>query len=288
MTCVTERAALRDAKGMLLLAAGLAVAVASCRRGPQGLAVVGGRPVTAEALRTVVETQTGKPFAEAPKELVATLFEGLLEEEVVLSAGGVAEDRTLPPAARSARIRELMATLCPPPPPPADAEVTAWLEAHPEQAVRNERIRLRQLILPDEAAARGARERVQRGEDFAAVSKELSRAPNAADGGMLGWFEKGQLTPEFEAVVFGLPAGSVSEPVASNAGWHVFQVMERHDPASGIDAGLMGRVRAEIGAAKAEAARRECVRRLATQVGVEVRPGQGQLDLANPFQGETR
>jgi parvulin-like peptidyl-prolyl isomerase len=262
--------------------------MAACRRAEDGLARVGGRPVTAEALRLVVEAQTGKPFSEAPKELVATLFEGLLEEEVLLAAGGVAEDSNLPPAARSARVRELMATLCPPPRPPSDAEVQAWLSAHPGTTQTGDRLHLRQLILSDEAAARGARERVQRGEDFVAVSKELSRAPNAADGGMLGWFEKGQLTPEFEAVVFALPAGGLSEPVASNAGWHVFQAMERRAASAGADPGEIGRARAELGATKAEVSRKECVRRLALQVGVEVRPGQGQLELTNPFEGESK
>jgi hypothetical protein len=267
---------------------GLAMVTAGCRNGDPGLAVVGGRPVRLEALRAVVESQTGRPFAEAPKELVSTLFENLLEEEVVLAAGGSPEDRNLSAAARGARIRELSATLCPPPPPPSDAEVQAFLAARGTPSSGGERLHVRQLILPDEAGAQAARERVRRGEDFAAVSRELSRAPNAADGGLLGWFEKGQLPPEFEAVVLGLTPGSVSEPVASNAGWHVFQVMERRAASSGFDPSELERARAELGSTKAQATRHECLRRLAAQVGVEVHGEGAAFEARNPFVGESR
>ena len=269
------------------LSIGLIMMAVGCRNGNPGLAVVGGRPVRLEALRAMVEAQTGRPYAEAPKELVATLFESLLEEEVVLAAGGTSEDRNLTPVTRSARVRELFATLCPPPPPPSDADVQAFLASQGTTA-RGERLHLRQLILPDEAGARAVRERVRRGEDFLAISRELSRAPNAADGGMLGWFEKGQLPPEFEAVVLGLAAGAVSEPVASNAGWHVFQVMERRAASSELDPSELERARAELGSTKAQAARQECLRRLAARVGVEVHDEGAGFEVTNPFTGETR
>jgi hypothetical protein len=279
------RRRLRTATGFGVLAVVLVVA---CHRSAPGLATVGGQPVDLETLKGVVEAQTGRPYSEAPRELVSALFEGLLEEEVVLVAGGAPEDRTLAPVARSARVRELEATLCPPPPPPSDAEVTAFLAAHGEPSSSGDRVHLRQLILPDEAAARAARERVRRGEDFAVISRELSRAPNAAAGGMLGWFEKGQLAPEFEAAVLGLPAGGLSEPLASNAGWHVFQVMERRPASAGADPSELERARAELGAAKAARSRRECLGKLAARVGVEVH-GEGlPFEVRNPFSGEQK
>ncbi len=261
---------------------------AGCRGSDQALAVVGGRPVRQEALRALVEAQTGRPFAEAPKELISTLFEGLLEEEVVLAAGGAQEDRSLPPVARGARVRELLLTLCPPPSPPTQAEVQAYLASHPGSASGGERLRLRQLILPDEAGAQAARERLRRGEDFAAISRELSRAPNAADGGMLGWFEKGQLPPEFEAAVLGLGAGQVSEPVASNAGWHVFQVMERRDASAGADMAEQERARSELSTQRADEAQRDCLRRLAAKIGVEVYGTGLPFEVRNPFVGERK
>lgn len=275
---------MREAAASCLV--GLALVLAGCRPHRQGLATVGGRPVTLDDVRAVVEAQTGRAFEEAPRELVSTLFEELLEEEVVLAASGVAADRALARMARSTRARELLVTLCPVQTVPSEVEVREYLAAHPEPSSGGERLRLRQLILADQAGARVARERVSRGEDFTVISRELSRAPNAADGGMLGWFEKGQLSPEFEAAVLGLPAGGLSEPVGSNAGWHVFQVIERRPASAGADPGELERARAELAAARAAAARRSCVRRLAAQVGVEVHGDGAPFECRNPFVGE--
>ena len=116
-------------------------------------------------------------------------------------------DRDLTPTARTARVRELLISLCPTPAPPTDAQVDAYLAAHPDSPP-GERLRLRQLILPDSSTAQLARDRLRNGESFAALSRELSRAPNAASGGLIGWVERGQLPPEFEAVVFGLAPGA--------------------------------------------------------------------------------
>ncbi len=248
------------------------------------LATVGSRTVRREDLVTVVESQTGRPVAEAPPELVATLFEGLLEEEVVLAASGVPADSELTPVARSSRVREALLQLCPPPPLPTAAEVDAFLVSRSAEEPDGERLRLRQLLLPDQAAARAARERLRKGEEFAEVSRQMSRAPNAAEGGLLGWVGSGQLPPEFEAAVFALAVGGVSEPVASTAGWHIFQVVERRAAGSGADPARRERARAELAAQKAEASRRTCLRALAARVGVKTLCKDATFPCRNPFE----
>ncbi|MGE5236482.1 MAG: peptidylprolyl isomerase [Acidobacteriota bacterium] len=227
-------------------------------------------------------TQTGRPIGAAAPAVVAALFQDRLEEEVVLAASPDPDDRDLPSAARNARVRELLATLCPKPPVPGDREVDSYLARH-LPPVTGERLLLRQLILPDEAAARQVRERIRRGEDFVALSRELSRASNAADGGLIGWVEKGQLPPEFEAVVFGLAPGQTSEPVASNAGWHVFQVVQR-STAGTPDPAARQRVRAELAARAAESVRRACLQQLAAKVGVEIFCEAAPFPCHNPFE----
>lgn len=272
---VTTRAALV----VLLLACAEA-----CRRSAGTVAVVGGRRVALDAMASAIAAQTGRPPAEVDRELAAALAEAYLEEEVVLAASGDDADRALTGTARSARARDLLASLCPPAPPPDDAAVAAYVAARPELVPRGERLLIRQLILPDQAAARAAQERARRGEDFAALSRELSRAPNAATGGALGWVERGQLPPEFEAAVFSLPARSVSVPVASNAGWHVFQVVERRTGGE-PDASALARARAMLAAETAEIARRTCLAGLARRVGVEVVAGSAApFEIRNPFE----
>ncbi|MCU0293856.1 MAG: peptidylprolyl isomerase [Thermoanaerobaculaceae bacterium] len=269
----------REALGVALL-----FALTACRESSDTLAVVKGHPVRLGDLKATVESQTGRPFGDASPELVASLFEGLLEEEVLLAAAGVPAAETLSPAARSGKVREAALRLCPPPPLPSDAEVDAFLGRDLGATPDGLRLRLRQLVLPDQAAAREARERLRKGEDFAVVSRQVSRAPNASQGGLLGWVSSGQLPPEFEAAVFGLGPGELSEPVPTTAGWHVFQVTERRAAGSGADPARRERARAELAAQRAESARGGCVRSLAAQVGVEVRCSNVSFPCHNPFE----
>ncbi len=261
-----------------------AVAVVGCRGLSGRLAVVGDRAVTSESLSAYVASQTGRTLSEVSPELVSALFERYLDEEVVLASSPGPGDRDLTPTARSARVRELAATLCPPPAPPTGAQVEAYLAAHAELAAGGERVELRQLILPDQVTGRSARDRARSGEDFAALSRELSRAPNAADGGQIGWVERGQLPPEFEAAVFGLAKGEVSDPVPSNAGWHVFQVVDRRASGEGPDPSLRDRARAQLAAQAADSSQRDCMRSLAAKVGVRVDCSGASFPCRNPFE----
>jgi hypothetical protein len=264
---------------VLMLAAG-------CRRGPVGLAVVGGRTITVDELSSYVSAQTGRELADVSPDLGGALFERYLEDAVVLAASTDPADRELPAPLRSARARDLLPSLCQPPPQPTDAQLEAYQAKHPEPSAHGDRLRLRQLILPDQAAARSARERIRAGEDFATLSQQLSRAPNAAEGGQIGWIERGQLPPEFEAVVFGLARGEVSDPVASNAGWHVFQVVDRLHAGAGPDPLAQERARTELTAKLAEEARRRCLSTLAARVGVRVDCVGATFACRNPFEGQ--
>jgi len=267
----------------LVFAVSLSVVMAACDRSPRALAEVGGRKITLEELEDVVVAQTGQPLAEVPPELADALFGRHLEEEVLLAASGEPRDRSLPPAVRGARTREALARLCPPPPLPSDAEIDAFLASLPTTTSTGDRLRLRQLILPDRASAEKARERLAKGEDFEALSREMSRAPNAGEGGAIGWVERGQLPPEFEAAVFPLAPGQPSAAVASNAGWHVFQVVERQPAASAAATNARQRARAELAGRSGEASRRQCLNDLARRVGVRVNCAGAPFPCSDPF-----
>lgn len=79
-----------------------------------------------------------------------------------------------------------------------------------------------------EAKAKAALARVQKGEDFAAVAKELTDdPPGKIDGGDLGYFTKDQMVPEFSEIAFKLDKGQVSEPVKTPFGWHIIKVEDK-------------------------------------------------------------
>ncbi len=81
------------------------------------------------------------------------------------------------------------------------------------------------------AAAEAALKRVQDGEDFAVVAKELSQDPgSAANGGDLGFFGKGVMDPAFEKSVFELEKGKISDLVQTSFGFHIIKLTDVRPP----------------------------------------------------------
>lgn len=93
-----------------------------------------------------------------------------------------------------------------------------------------EQVRARHVLLSSEQSAQEALRRIQAGEDFSKVAREMSQDEiTRADGGDLGWFPKGMLSvpEEIENAAFALQPGQVSGIVRSPYGYHIIQVLER-------------------------------------------------------------
>lgn len=85
-------------------------------------------------------------------------------------------------------------------------------------------------MLPDEAKKQiqNIYQQIKAGKDFALMAKQYSLdAASAIKGGDLGWVVPGELVPEFEKVMNGLPLHRISKPVKSKFGWHLIEVLER-------------------------------------------------------------
>lgn len=65
--------------------------------------------------------------------------------------------------------------------------------------------------------------------DFAELAKKYSEDGSAPNGGNLGWMGPGDLVPEFEQAMNRLQIGEVGNPVKSEFGWHLIQVLERRE-----------------------------------------------------------
>lgn len=87
--------------------------------------------------------------------------------------------------------------------------------------------RARHILVEKEEEAKQIGDQLRKGADFAALAKEKSKDPGAADGGDLGYFTKDQMVPEFADVAFKLEPGKISDPVKSQFGWHVIKVEDR-------------------------------------------------------------
>ena len=81
------------------------------------------------------------------------------------------------------------------------------------------------------SAAEALLEEIRGGADFAEVAGRASEDPGSrAQGGDLGFFERGKMVPSFEAAAFELEPGQVSEVVRSEFGFHIIRV-EAHQQA---------------------------------------------------------
>jgi peptidyl-prolyl cis-trans isomerase SurA len=115
------------------------------------------------------------------------------------------------------------------------------------------------------------RERVSKGEDFAAIAAVTSQdTGSAADGGDLGWTGPGTFVPEFEKRVQALSENEISEPFQSQYGWHIVQLLGRrqHDITEDM---RRQQAYAQLREAKAEEETELWIRRLRDEAFVDYR-----------------
>ena len=83
------------------------------------------------------------------------------------------------------------------------------------------------VLAEREARARRVAERARAGEDFPALAREFSDAPEAGQGGRMGLRPADRYPELFLQSVATLPVGGVAGPVRSGAGFHILKVLEK-------------------------------------------------------------
>ena len=126
-----------------------------------------------------------------------------------------------------------------PPKEPADETIDLSVKGDVPGAdgKRKAHVRMISRLTPPEgtpeqrAAVRADAERIRKeaasGKDFAALAKEHSQGPGAADGGDIGEVDRGQMQEEFEKAVFSLKPGQVSDVIETETGFHIIKVEQR-------------------------------------------------------------
>lgn len=93
-----------------------------------------------------------------------------------------------------------------------------------------EQVHARHILVDDEATIRIVQENLKAGEAWDALAAQYSTdKSNSAQGGDLGWFGRGRMVAEFEAAAFSTPIGAISEPIKTEYGWHLIQVLGREE-----------------------------------------------------------
>ncbi len=160
-----------------------------------------------------------------------------------------------------------------------EEELKAYYADNQGDFSREEQVRARHIlrrITPDRPAELAenelevARQRIEAGEDFAALAGELSDdESNKARGGSLGLFGRGRMVPAFEEAAFSATVGELVGPVKTDFGYHLIEVQERREggvqPFEEVEAAVRARLIGERVQEIAEAKIQDLAGRIETQ-----------------------
>jgi peptidyl-prolyl cis-trans isomerase C len=110
-----------------------------------------------------------------------------------------------------------------------DEAVNDYYELRKVQYVRPS-IHARHILVDKYNVATDLAVKLRGGGDFAQLSHENSKDPGSKDrGGDLGWFTADQMIDKFSEVAFNLEPGTVSDPVETQFGYHLIEVLEKRE-----------------------------------------------------------
>jgi hypothetical protein len=199
---------------------------------PDIVARIDSQQIRLEAFEDYLEESSIDTEATLDSRVLTLLFDEFLDESMVrrmaveegLVAAEVGRREALEALIRARREPRL-----------SDESVDRYYRRNEERFSRPERVQLRQILVEDRAAAELATEELAAGVPFEEVARRLSFEPAAAHGGDQGFLAREDLPPAFVDTIFGLEVGEVSDIVAADYGFHIFQVTERR-PAEAVSA----------------------------------------------------
>lgn len=136
-------------------------------------------------------------------------------------------------------------------------EVKAYYDAHKSEFVRPEQVVLSDIFLttekmsPEEVEAvrvkaEDLHERIVKGADFAELARRYSEGTTAQQGGELGSFQRGQLEPQLEDVVFKMDRGQISGVTQTKTGFEILKVEDHfqagQQPLEKVETEIMNRL----------------------------------------------
>ncbi len=109
-----------------------------------------------------------------------------------------------------------------------DEEAREYFTTNQEYFNIPEQVEARHILVDTREEAEEVIGLLNNGNDFAELAKEYSKDPVSAEqGGNLGFFQRGEMVPEFEEVAFNLAINQPSDPVETTYGFHIIEVLDR-------------------------------------------------------------
>ncbi len=109
--------------------------------------------------------------------------------------------------------------------PPTCREIEQYFENNPDEFRCPRMVRFRQIVTTTKGEAGSLLKRIQNGEDMGELAREYSIAPEANNGGEVGWIARDHLEESMGKVLFSMPQGKLSPVVETPYGYHIFRVL---------------------------------------------------------------
>src|SRR5579863_2730422 len=93
------------------------------------------------------------------------------------------------------------------------------------QASGQAQVELRIIVVESATQANRILDRLRKGDDFAAVAKEVSVDPTASDGGYMGRLDPATLRPELRNALQGVEPGKFTAAVHTSSGYAILKVV---------------------------------------------------------------
>ncbi|HEU4850676.1 MAG TPA: peptidylprolyl isomerase [Telluria sp.] len=138
----------------------------------------------------------------------------------------------------------------------SDAEIDTFMAAEQAASANAFELNLSQILVripdnasPEQIAARKARadeamRQLRTGADFARVAATFSDAPDALQGGVIGWRPADRLPPVIAEALLKLNPGQVTDPIRSSTGFHILKLVDKRTLAKAEEAPPVQQTRA--------------------------------------------
>ena len=173
-------------------------------------------------------------------------------------------------------------------------EAQKFYEEHKSELTQPEQVRLSEILVPTqklsadgktqidlddagiaaaEAKAKDLLEQIKKGASFEDVAKKESQGPTAAQGGDLGFFQRGTLAKELDDKTFAMKTGEVTDVIRTKQGFVILKVADHQQAGTPPLKDVENRIMNAIYEEKLQPALRAYLTKLREEAFIEIKPG---------------